>query len=159
MQLKQRILAKLEKDDMSVLKMSKETGISASRIYKWLDDKGNPKTEDAKKLELWLNGNLEVPPKTGNNNAKEGIDANPYLKLLEDNDRFFKTEYHNLMVSLKELIAQGQRAERLLKLNLQHIGTVEALQKGIAEDAVQEQIGNQIAGIPEGEGKDSDGDT
>jgi predicted transcriptional regulator len=63
MQLIERVNDKLLKESMSVLKMSKETGIPSYRIYKWIDGKGNPKTEDAAILEQWLNGNLDIVPK------------------------------------------------------------------------------------------------
>jgi hypothetical protein len=62
MQIIERINDKLSKESKSVLKMSKETGIPSYRIYKWIDGKGNPKTEDAAILEQWLNGNLDIVP-------------------------------------------------------------------------------------------------
>lgn len=153
MQLKDRITAKLQKERKSVLTMSKETGISASRIYKWLDNKGNPKAEDARKLEVWLNGKMELVPNdtAGQAPALPRSDHAAYIKLLEDNDRFFKTEYHSLLVSLNKLMEIGMRSEELIKLNLEHIGNVEAMQKGVQPEVVHEQINNQIAGIGEDE--------
>jgi hypothetical protein len=65
MQIIERINDKLSKESKSVLKMSKETGIPSYRIYKWIDGKGNPKTEDAAILEQWLNGNLDIVPNKG----------------------------------------------------------------------------------------------
>lgn len=79
-----------------------------------------------------------------------GFDHAAYIKLLEDNDRFFKTEYHNLLLSLNKLMEIGTRSEELIKLNLEHIGNVEALQKGVDPEIVHEQINNQIAGKVEG---------
>lgn len=70
-----------------------------------------------------------------------------YIKLLEENDRFFKTEYHSLLLSLNKLMEIGMRSEELIKLNLEHIGNVEAMQKGVDPGDVHEQINNQIAGI------------
>lgn len=57
---------------MSVLKMSKETGIPSYRIYKWIDGKGKPKAEDTSTLEKWLNGNLDIVP-----NEKQKFVSNP----------------------------------------------------------------------------------
>ena len=79
---------------------------------------------------------------------KEGNNKNPqdkYLMLLEDNDRFFKNEYAQLLSSLNKLIDLGKKQEALLKLNLQHVGAVEALQQGVDPEVVQEQINIQIA--------------
>lgn len=59
MQIIDRIAEKISKDNMSVLKLSNETGISAYKIYKWLGKKGNPKHDDSVKLEQWLSESLE----------------------------------------------------------------------------------------------------
>jgi hypothetical protein len=42
--------------------MSNEVGISAYKIYKWLDGKGKPKHEDVVKIGKWLGINVEVVP-------------------------------------------------------------------------------------------------
>lgn len=75
MQLIERINDKLLKESKSVLKMSKETGIPSYRIYKWIDGKGNPKTEDAAILEQWLSGNLDIVP----NNSTQNINDAAFL--------------------------------------------------------------------------------
>lgn len=62
MQLIERVIEKIERESMSVLKMSKEIGIPAYRIYKWIDGKGRPKSDDTAKLEKWLSGNLDILP-------------------------------------------------------------------------------------------------
>lgn len=61
--------------------MSKETGISAYKIYKWLDGKGNPKHEDAQKLEEWLSPNLEESPQKGTSSTPPLI-----MKLLAEKE-------------------------------------------------------------------------
>jgi len=81
-----------------------------------------------------------------------------YLQLLESNDKFFKSEYAQMLLSLRELIGLSKKQEALLKLNLQHVGAVEALQKGVEPDVVQEQINIQIADIEPFEGTDNDAD-
>lgn len=66
MQLIDQIRKELKDKGVSVLKLSNETGISAYKIYKWLDGKATPKHEDSKKLEQWLRNELEdVPPGNG----------------------------------------------------------------------------------------------
>lgn len=83
---------------------------------------------------------------------------NKYLQLLESNDRFFKNEYAQMLLSLRELIGLSKKQEALLKLNLQHVGAVEALQKGVEPDVVQEQINIQIAEMGTSEETDNDDD-
>lgn len=81
-----------------------------------------------------------------------------YIELLEGNDQFFKNEYAQLLLSLNKLIDLGMKQEALIKLSLQHVGVVEALQKGSDVDEVQAQINSQIAEIgPYGQ-KDNDDD-
>jgi hypothetical protein len=80
-----------------------------------------------------------------------------YLKLLEENDRFFKTQYHTILTNLSRLVEIGKRSEELIKLNLEHIGTVEALQKGVDPDVVHEQINIQIAELGPSEEMDNGG--
>lgn len=87
-----------------------------------------------------------------NNSTKK----DPYLNLLEENDRFFKSEYAQMLVSLNKLIGLGMKQEALIKLNLQHTGVVEALQKGEDVDEIQAQINSQIAEIGPYEQRDSD---
>lgn len=87
---------------------------------------------------------------------KNSTNSNPYLKLLEDNDRFFKNEYAVLLASLNKLIGLGMKQEALIKLNLQHTGVIEALQKGEDVDEIQAQINSQIAEIGPYEQRDSD---
>lgn len=73
MQLIERINERLQKKTMSVLTLSKETGIPSYRIYKWIDGKGKPKAEDTAILEEWLNTDLNKVP-TG----KQKVVSNPY---------------------------------------------------------------------------------
>lgn len=48
------ILDELKQTGASVLKISKETGIPANRMYKWYEGKGTPKYEDVQILKAWL---------------------------------------------------------------------------------------------------------
>jgi hypothetical protein len=104
-----------------------------------------------------------IIPVQKNNAATENISGGTiqerYIRLLEQNDQFFKTQYHNLLISLNTIIAQGQKSEVLLKLNLQHVGAIEALQRGLEPDVVQEQINSQIASLSPDDNTDNDGGT
>jgi hypothetical protein len=84
------------------------------------------------------------------------VSQSKYLQLLESNDRFFKNEYAQMLLSLKELIGLSKKQEALLKLNLQHVGAVEALQKGVEPEVIQEQINIQIADMGPSEETDND---
>jgi hypothetical protein len=109
MQLIERVNDKLLKKSMSVLTMSKQTGIPAYRIYKWIDGKGNPKTNDAAILEEWLNGRLDKSPK------KEAADPNDpaflagqlamaerLIAKLEENNEEAKADKKKLFEALSE---------------------------------------------------------
>lgn len=90
--------------------------------------------------------------------AKGNSDNSNYIKLLESNDRFFKNEYAQMLLSLRELIGLSKKQEALLKLNLQHVGAVEALQQGVDPEVVQEQINIQIAEMASSGEMDNDAD-
>lgn len=96
---------------------------------------------------------IPVHPKGQGKHLNDNQDK--YIKLLEGNDNFFKNEYAQMLASLKELIGLSMKQEALLKLNLQHVGVVEALQKGEDVDGIQAQINNQIAEIGPYEQKDN----
>lgn len=70
------ILEKIKSEEISVAKVSKETGIPDQRIYKWKSGKGKPKSEDVQKL---LNWHLEQVPK-----VEEKAD-NALMALIETN--------------------------------------------------------------------------
>lgn len=81
-----------------------------------------------------------------------------YIALLESNDRFFKQEIPKLFSSLERIMVQGERLESLIKLNLEHTGNVEAMQREVEPEAIHEQINNQIAemGPSSGTGNDDE---
>jgi len=68
-----------------------------------------------------------------------------YLELLTDNDRFFKSTYAQVLINLEKLYGQSKTLESLVKINLKHTGSVEALARGLEPDQIQEQINNEIA--------------
>jgi transcriptional regulator with XRE-family HTH domain len=140
--------------------------VSEKTIENYINGKREPELEKVIKLSTILGFQLnelseQNVPKTNNiplvNNKSKG--DKDYVALLESNDKFFKHEYAQMMLSLKELIALCRKQEALIKLNLQHTGAVEALQKGVEPEVVQEQINNQIADIEPYEEMDIDADS
>lgn len=89
---------------------------------------------------------------------KRPVGGNPYVALLESNDQFFKKEYAQMLISLNKLIDLGKRSEALIKLNLEHIGNVEAIQMGVSPEEIHEQINNQIVEMGPSEQMGNDGD-
>jgi transcriptional regulator with XRE-family HTH domain len=59
--LKDKVKEEMKKRKVSVLELSKETGIPSPRIYKWYQEGTNPKADDVVLLSKWLSGNLEKP--------------------------------------------------------------------------------------------------
>lgn len=53
MQIIDEILNYLKENELNVQKISKESGISADRIYSWKRERGKPKLEDSEKLIKW----------------------------------------------------------------------------------------------------------
>lgn len=116
-------------------------------ITEILGERQNIQPEQWKKFALHFGINTEnsVIPKAQDKQYSSSHDK--YIELLEGNDRFFKNEYAQMLLSLKELIGLSKKQEALLKLNLQHVGAVEALQQGMEPEVIQEQINIQIADI------------
>lgn len=134
--------------------IAEKTGYSKGNVSTYLGKSKPPSEKFIDKFYESFNlvrQNSHTPP----NN--QGSNDNKYLLLLEENDRFFKTQYHNILVSLSKLIEIGKRSEELIKLNLEHTGTVEALQKGVDPDVVHEQINIQIAELGASEETGNDG--
>ena len=59
MNYKRDVLEVRKQRKVSVAKLAKITGISPDRIYKWESGVGNPKAEDSKILQNWLDGKVE----------------------------------------------------------------------------------------------------
>jgi hypothetical protein len=102
------------------LKMSNETGISAYKIYKWLDGKGKPKHEDAVKIGKWLGPNVEVVPNAeapdGNHNGAtvavitEGKTEITYLERLLEKEEARRIEAQrdkDKLLTSNELLARA----------------------------------------------------
>lgn len=109
MQLIDRVNEKLQKKSMSVLTMSKETGIPSYRIYKWQDGKGRPKADDAAILEKWLNDNLDKVPSHSLNNVNDPAYiagqlamAERLIAKLEESNEEAKSDKNKLFEALAE---------------------------------------------------------
>lgn len=112
MQLIERVNEKLVKDSLSVLKLSKETGIPSYRIYKWIDGKGNPKAADSAILEKWLTGNLDKVPSPKTYKVSDPNDpaylagqlamAERLIAKLEENNEEARADKNKLFEALAE---------------------------------------------------------
>lgn len=159
---------KIAKDGKSKTYVADQLGVTEKTIENYMNGKREPDATALVKLSNILEFSLNelseqtVPaeqPSTKNETViNKKLKVNPYLSLLESNDHFFKNEYAQLLISLNKLIDLGMKQEALIKLNLQHMGVVEALQKGEDVDEIQAQINSQIAEIgPYGQRDNDDG--
>jgi transcriptional regulator with XRE-family HTH domain len=147
--------------------IASELGVGERTIEYYMTGERKPDLDNLIKLSSMLGFQLnelteqEVrkdKPSSKQRKTNGGVD-NSYVSLLESNDRFFKNEYAQLLISLNKLIDLSKKQEALLKLNLQHVGAVEALQKGVEPEVVQEQINIQIADMGPSEEMDNDADS
>lgn len=140
---------KIGKDGVSKTYVASQLGVSEKTIENYMNGARSPKPDTIVKLAEILDFNLnelsEQNVLKNGNDTPRAAKQDRYTRLLEDNDRFFKTTYSDLMANLGKLFDQSKNLESLIKLNLKHIGTVEALQQGLAPDEIQAQINNEIA--------------
>ena len=107
MQLVDQLSAVLKQKGVSVLRFSNESGISAYKIYKWMDKKGNPKHEDVKKIEEWLK-NLDNVPREKNEVSRQDDPGMTYTSPITTSDKgmivTIPTEKDRLIAELKDRI-------------------------------------------------------
>lgn len=130
-------------EDLAIkLKISK-TG----NIYKWRNGSKPSDPEEYRRVIAWINNPDFIPgiPERKDEEGQTLPVSDKYYRLLEDNDRFFKNQYADLLINLTALLSQAKTNEALIKLNLQHTGTVEAFQAGVDPSEIQEQINNEIS--------------
>lgn len=161
--------SKITKNGKSKTYVATELGVTEKTIENYMNGKREPDATALVRLSQILEFSLNelseqnVPKSIITNKNNEPLNtkkvkSDAYLALLESNDRFFKNEYAQMLISLNKLIDLGMKQEALIKLNLQHMGVVEALQKGADVDEIQAQINSQISEIgPYGQ-KDNDDD-
>lgn len=125
MQIIDRIAGEISKKKISVLKLSNETGISAYKIYKWLDKKGSPKHEDSIKLEKWLKNDLEiVPHETAadaiitQGNTVYIIELKEQIKELKDDKVFIKKQFEERLQSLETNLEKALSNQEELTMQL-----------------------------------------
>lgn len=105
----------IKETGVSIAKISKDSQIKQDRIYKWLKDRGNPKAEDSKLLDLWIKKQLEEIP----NQLNDSGDYNEYGKY---NFKVTDAEFYAFI--LKEMAAM-KAAIKVLTLE-----AIETKQKG-----------------------------
>lgn len=155
---------KITKEGFSKTYVASELGVGERTIEYYISGERKPDLDNLIKLSLLLGFQLndltEQPVRANESKQSQGkskgSDKGNYVSLLESNDHFFKNEYAQLLISLNKLIDLGMKQEALIKLNLQHMGVIEALQKGEDVDEIQAQINSQIAEIGPYEQRDTD---
>jgi predicted transcriptional regulator len=138
LQIVEQIREKLQTKGLSVLKMSNEVGISAYKIYKWLDGKGKPKHEDAVKIGKWLGGNVEVIP-IEEAKAKQGNgqpDDLPTLlsQLMQKQNQLMEMQNKILSEQKEDLIDKVKEIHLNSKSTIAYLQTI--LRVNRADDAV-----------------------
>jgi transcriptional regulator with XRE-family HTH domain len=120
MTVSQRLKEFIEKNRMKVPDVATATGIDGAKIHKWIQGKANPKYEDTRKLELFLNGE-KVPNVSETAIAYETTDASVtpaysdrYIKLLEETVKETKAQRTELQARLDELT--GRQADFLARV-------------------------------------------
>lgn len=116
MQIIDRIREKMKANGVSVLILSKETGISPYKIYKWLDSKGKPKYEDTQLLEKWVSGKQELVP-------RETQKETPALAGVDERFR----DKDELIASLKKQIEYLERERQDFDALKEKIAVVESI--------------------------------
>jgi hypothetical protein len=166
MQLIERVNDKILKESISVLKLSKDTGIPAYRIYKWIDGKGNPKAADSAILEKWLSGNLDKVPhssvifdqndpaylagqlamaerliaKLEENNEEAKEDKNKLFKALEEAQKAI----NEVLKPIKEQTAEILTSSKKIDEGLQSLKTEVAAENGEIMATLDQIAGNEI---------------
>lgn len=116
-----------EQHGLSQQELADKTGIPKDRIAKWEQGKGKPKADDTEILTAFFKEHVprELPENTMQEEQvsykKSGTDDR-YIRLLEDNDRFFKdlvksnlskADYvqHAILAHLKSIIQRDAEAQ------------------------------------------------
>lgn len=100
------IIDEIRAKGVSVLKISKETGIPANRMYKWYEGKGSPKHEDVLILRKWLGQKVEeVPHGTAKSSDLTSlIESN---KALSESNKSLAKSHEELVLMMKASLTQA----------------------------------------------------
>lgn len=71
-----------------------------------------------------------------------------YIEFLKSNDAFFKNQYAafnaQVLANLTALANQQKQLEALIKINLEHTGNIEAMQAGVPQQQIHDDINRDI---------------
>lgn len=103
----EQIRQKRKQQGMSAEDLANYLNVKKENLYKWERGHKPNNAEDYIKLENWLDGKLENVPQKTVSSGNIQTDSDPenddkYLRLLEDNDRFFKDTFSS---TLKQIAA------------------------------------------------------
>lgn len=92
------LLEKIKKGEVNLTKLSKETGIPATRMYKWKDRDSDITLSDAKKLANWANFDLDKSLDSKNGDKDQTIADLAYsTRQLTDNNTELVTMHRELL--------------------------------------------------------------
>lgn len=134
MQNPKQILDIIKERNLNVLEIARNSGIPSSRIYKWLDGKGQPKLEDSEKLLKWAKKNLDNVPRAP---QEDGIG----ITMEEEEHTYKKTEPNQSkdsgILTLQALVnlteSNKQLAESNHSLSRSHERLVNMVQKSTGD--------------------------
>jgi transcriptional regulator with XRE-family HTH domain len=146
LQIVDQIREKLQSKGLSVLKMSNQTGISAYKIYKWLDGKGKPKHEDVVKIGKWLGNNIEEVPSAELQESNGQPDDLPTLlsqlmqkqnQLMEMQNKILAEQKEDIIDKVKEVHINSKSTIAYLQTILRAVRADDAVMMDIVKSEVQ----------------------
>lgn len=100
---------------VSVVELSTITGIPAARIYKWESGKGNPKADDVRKLQDWMDGNIEQGGTSSFLKRTYGRDLkDDHIELLKASNELLKKAYDTSSRDLRQEIKDVRERQSAL---------------------------------------------
>jgi hypothetical protein len=137
----------MEKRKIKVPVFAKQTGIPKDRVYKWLQQGNNPKAEDEKKIAGWIDGEKRMEKVPQNEKApaeSEDVYRDKYIKLLEDDQTFFKemlrSSLGSILMKTEEMWARQKGTGEVI------LGSLERLEKA-PKDSLVDEAGRRILEI------------
>lgn len=114
MQILEEILDKIQKKELSVAKIAKESDIEAMKIYGWVAKRGKPKGEDFVKLQNWYekHNTISATQSPINKTESQNLEA-----LIESNKMLSKANMDLAanIVALTSMLNSSVSEERILK--------------------------------------------
>lgn len=125
MQKIDQILDIIKTKGLNIQQVARNSGISSSRIYKWLDGKGRPKSEDSRLLTEWaakyLEEKIENVPREQQKSTSTS-DAEKAMQIIAD----LVSSNRTLVQANAQLVTNNTEVIEMLKVSLGETGEVSA---------------------------------